>query len=146
MLSGSKRMPGVVAICVQVNDCEYWLSPPSSTTCVLGRISPEKRPDRAIEMARDLGMRLVIAAKIDPVDQAYYEHAIAPLAIDVFRRVTREGSDDLDPVRGVELGQDPGDVRLDRGHAHVELGRDVGVRLALTDGDGDVVLALAQPG
>ncbi len=48
----------------------------------LGRINPEKRPDRAIEIARDLGMRLVIAAKIDPVDQSYYEHAIAPLIRD----------------------------------------------------------------
>src|SRR5690606_11778609 len=45
----------------------------------LGRISPEKRPDRAIEIARDVGMRLVIAAKVDAVDKAYYEHAIAPL-------------------------------------------------------------------
>ncbi len=48
----------------------------------LGRISPEKRPDRAIEIARDLGMRLLIAAKIDRVDEAYYEHAIAPLIKD----------------------------------------------------------------
>ena len=48
----------------------------------LGRINPEKRPDRAIEIARDLGMRLMIAAKIDPVDQAYYEHTIAPLIRD----------------------------------------------------------------
>jgi glycosyltransferase involved in cell wall biosynthesis len=48
----------------------------------LGRINPEKRPDRAIELARDLGMRLVIAAKVDPADQNYYEHAIAPLIRD----------------------------------------------------------------
>jgi glycosyltransferase involved in cell wall biosynthesis len=45
----------------------------------LGRISPEKRPDRAIEIARDVGMRLVMAAKIDAVDRDYYEHAIAPV-------------------------------------------------------------------
>ncbi len=45
----------------------------------LGRISPEKRPDRAIEIARDVGMKLVIAAKVDSVDRAYYETAIAPL-------------------------------------------------------------------
>ncbi len=45
----------------------------------LGRISPEKRPDRAIELARDVGMRLIVAAKVDPADQAYYEHAIMPL-------------------------------------------------------------------
>jgi glycosyltransferase involved in cell wall biosynthesis len=48
----------------------------------LGRINPEKRPDRAIEIARDVGMRLVIAAKVDPVDEAYYEHSIAPMIRD----------------------------------------------------------------
>jgi glycosyltransferase involved in cell wall biosynthesis len=45
----------------------------------LGRISPEKRPDRAIDIARDVGMRLIIAAKIDPVDHGYWVHAIEPL-------------------------------------------------------------------
>jgi glycosyltransferase involved in cell wall biosynthesis len=45
----------------------------------LGRIAPEKRPDRAIEIAREVGMRLVIAAKVDAVDQEYWEHAIKPL-------------------------------------------------------------------
>jgi len=44
----------------------------------LGRISPEKRCDRAIEIAREVGMPLIIAAKVDPVDQEYYDHAIAP--------------------------------------------------------------------
>ena len=51
---------------------------PGDYLVFLGRISPEKRPDRAIEIARDVGMRLVIAAKVDPVDQEYYDHAIAP--------------------------------------------------------------------
>jgi len=51
----------------------------------LGRISPEKRPDRAIEIARDLDMQLVIAAKVDPADQAYYDHAIAPMIRDSTR-------------------------------------------------------------
>jgi|1186.fasta_scaffold160388_1 glycosyltransferase involved in cell wall biosynthesis len=45
----------------------------------IGRISPEKRPDRAIAVARSLGMPLKIAAKIDRVDQAYFENKIAPL-------------------------------------------------------------------
>ncbi len=45
----------------------------------LGRIAPEKRVDRAIEIARDVGMRLIIAAKVDKVDQDYYENAIKPL-------------------------------------------------------------------
>ena len=48
----------------------------------LGRISPEKRPDRAIEIARSVGMPLRIAAKVDPVDQDYFTHAIRPLLRD----------------------------------------------------------------
>jgi glycosyltransferase involved in cell wall biosynthesis len=45
----------------------------------LGRISPEKRVDRAIEIAKTLNMPLKIAAKVDPVDHAYYEREIKPL-------------------------------------------------------------------
>lgn len=45
----------------------------------LGRISPEKRPDRAIEIAARAGMPLKIAAKIDRADQAYWEEVIAPM-------------------------------------------------------------------
>lgn len=45
----------------------------------LGRISPEKRPDRAIKIARALGMPLKIAAKVDKADQKYFEREIKPL-------------------------------------------------------------------
>jgi glycosyltransferase involved in cell wall biosynthesis len=45
----------------------------------LGRISPEKRPDRAIRIAIASGRRLRIAAKVDKVDEAYFEEQIAPL-------------------------------------------------------------------
>ena len=45
----------------------------------IGRISPEKRPDRAIAIARNLGIPLKIAAKVDRVDQAYFENKIVPL-------------------------------------------------------------------
>jgi glycosyltransferase involved in cell wall biosynthesis len=45
----------------------------------LGRISPEKRVDRAIEIAIACGYRLRIAAKVDPVDQRYFERHIQPL-------------------------------------------------------------------
>jgi len=45
----------------------------------LGRISPEKRPDRAIEIAVRAGKPLKIAAKIDAVDRAYWDSTIAPL-------------------------------------------------------------------
>ena len=48
----------------------------------LGRISPEKRPDRAIMLAKRLGKRLKIAAKVDPADQAYFEDIIEPMMRD----------------------------------------------------------------
>jgi glycosyltransferase involved in cell wall biosynthesis len=45
----------------------------------LGRISPEKRPDQAIEIAKRNGLPLRIAAKVDPADQQYYRSEIEPL-------------------------------------------------------------------
>jgi glycosyltransferase involved in cell wall biosynthesis len=45
----------------------------------LGRISPEKRPDRAIAIARAMGMPLKIAAKVDAIDKAYFREEIRPL-------------------------------------------------------------------
>ena len=48
----------------------------------LGRISPEKRPDRAIENATRAGVPLRIAAKVDKVDQPYFEDVIRPLLDD----------------------------------------------------------------
>jgi glycosyltransferase involved in cell wall biosynthesis len=48
----------------------------------LGRISPEKRPDRAIEIAKRAGMPLKIAAKVDEKDRRYMENEIRPLLDD----------------------------------------------------------------
>jgi glycosyltransferase involved in cell wall biosynthesis len=45
----------------------------------LGRISPEKAPDRAIRIAALAGMKLKIAAKVDRVDQEYFREEIEPL-------------------------------------------------------------------
>lgn len=45
----------------------------------LGRIAPEKGPDRAIAIARALGVPLKIAAKVDRVDEAYFREKIMPL-------------------------------------------------------------------
>lgn len=45
----------------------------------IGRISPEKRPDRAIEIARRAGIKIKIAAKVDKADEVYYEQEIRPL-------------------------------------------------------------------
>jgi len=52
---------------------------PGSYLAFLGRISPEKRVDRAIEIATRVGMPLKIAAKVDRVDKDYFESVIAPL-------------------------------------------------------------------
>jgi glycosyltransferase involved in cell wall biosynthesis len=53
--------------------------PAGSYLAFLGRICPEKRPDRAIEIAARAGVPLRIAAKIDAVDRAYWDERIAPL-------------------------------------------------------------------
>jgi glycosyltransferase involved in cell wall biosynthesis len=45
----------------------------------LGRIAPEKRVDRAIEIARAVGLPLKIAAKVDRVDEEYFREQIEPL-------------------------------------------------------------------
>lgn len=45
----------------------------------LGRISPEKRPDRAIAIATAAGRELRIAAKVDNADRVYFEERITPL-------------------------------------------------------------------
>ena len=52
---------------------------PGGYLAFLGRISPEKRPDRAIEIAKRAGVKLKIAAKVDKVDQSYFEEMIRPL-------------------------------------------------------------------
>jgi len=52
---------------------------PGRYLAFLGRISPEKRPDTAIEIARRSGIPLKIAAKVDAADRGYFEGVIKPL-------------------------------------------------------------------
>lgn len=54
---------------------------PGDYLAFLGRISPEKRPDRAIAIAKRLGMKLKIAAKVDPADARYFQEKIEPLIV-----------------------------------------------------------------
>jgi glycosyltransferase involved in cell wall biosynthesis len=74
---------------------------PSPEDCLVfvGRLSREKRPDRAIEIAGALGMRLKIAAKIDEADRAYYERELTPL----FEQPHVEFLGELDEPRKLEL-------------------------------------------
>src|SRR5881396_3155519 len=55
---------------------------PGSYLAFLGRISPEKRVDRAIEIAKQVGIPLKIAAKVDRVDMDYFETVVEPLLRD----------------------------------------------------------------
>src|SRR6185437_14729662 len=60
----------------------FTLKPQGNYLAFLGRISPEKRPDRAIAIAKRAGLKLKIAAKVDAVDQAYFNAVIEPLLAD----------------------------------------------------------------
>ncbi|WP_149538049.1 glycosyltransferase family 4 protein [Siccirubricoccus phaeus] len=66
----------------------------------LGRISPEKRPDRAIEIAARAGLKLRIAAKIDKADQAYWEEVVGPM---VARHSNVEFIGEIDEQRKAEF-------------------------------------------
>jgi len=65
----------------------------------LGRISPEKRPDRAIEIAIKAGIPLKIAAKIDRVDQEYFElnikHLLAHPLIEYIGEINEQEKQDF---------------------------------------------------
>lgn len=52
---------------------------PGDYLVYLGRIAPEKRPDRAVEIAGRTGIPLKVGAKVDPIDQPYWQTEIAPL-------------------------------------------------------------------
>ncbi|HEX8751669.1 MAG TPA: glycosyltransferase family 4 protein [Nitrospira sp.] len=60
-------------------DLPFQPNPAEGYLAFLGRIAPEKGPDRAIEIAARSGMLLKIAAKVDRVDQSYWEEQIRPL-------------------------------------------------------------------
>lgn len=77
---------------IEVANFEY-RDKPGDYLIFLGRISPEKRPDRAIEIARAVGMRIIIAAKVDSLDRDYYQTAIKPM-VDASRLVEFVGEVD----------------------------------------------------
>ncbi|MBM5797967.1 MAG: glycosyltransferase family 4 protein [Cyanobacteria bacterium M_surface_7_m2_040] len=52
---------------------------PQDYLAFIGRVSPEKRLDRAIEIATAVGLPLKVAAKIDRADNAYYREVIEPM-------------------------------------------------------------------
>lgn len=68
---------------------------PGKYLAFLGRVCPEKRPDRAIEIAEQTGVQLKIAAKVDDADKTYFKEEIKPLlksssCVDFLARSTTE--------------------------------------------------------
>jgi len=67
---------------------------PENYLLFLGRLAPEKRVDRAIEIARATGMPLKIAGKVDPVDREYFQRDVKPLLSQPLVSYEGEVSDD----------------------------------------------------
>jgi glycosyltransferase involved in cell wall biosynthesis len=85
-ISNNQRLPlpeanwvGTVLHGLPRNVCRFEPRPGGEYLAFLGRISPEKRADRAIEIARRAGMKIRIAAKVDAADRAYFEAEIESL-------------------------------------------------------------------
>jgi glycosyltransferase involved in cell wall biosynthesis len=74
---------------------------PGDYLVYLGRMSPEKRVDRAIEIARRAGMPLKIAARIYPEERPYFDERLAPLLreaapfVEFIGEIDDRGRDDL---------------------------------------------------
>ena len=76
---------------------------PGDYLLFIGRIAPEKRLDRAIEITRRSGRKLKVAAKIDAEDRAYYQSAIEPLmrkSQSFVEFVSEVGGEDKDELMG----------------------------------------------
>ena len=66
----------------------------------LGRTSPEKGLDQAIAIARGSGQPLKVAAKVDAVDEEYYEREIRPLLTGEIEFVGEIAEDQKDEFLG----------------------------------------------
>jgi glycosyltransferase involved in cell wall biosynthesis len=63
-------------------DLYRFQSEPGQYLAFIGRVAPEKRVDRAIEIAKRVGLPLKIAAKVDDIDRDYFEQVVEPLLRD----------------------------------------------------------------
>ncbi|HZF06327.1 MAG TPA: glycosyltransferase family 4 protein [Patescibacteria group bacterium] len=71
-----------------------FVAQPGEYLAFLGRLSPEKQPEVAIEVAKRVGMPLRIAAKIDANDHDYVQRVVAPLLDDPLIEFIGEVEDD----------------------------------------------------
>jgi len=71
-----------------------FVAQPGDYLAFLGRLSPEKQPEVAIEVARRAGVPLRIAAKIDANDREYVDRVVRPLLDDPLVEFIGEVEDD----------------------------------------------------
>lgn len=107
-ISHSQRAPfpfanfvGTVYHGLSLGQIEYYPQP-GDYLAFLGRISPEKRPDMAIAIARKAGIPLKIAAKVGENDRVYFETVIKPLLDPPFVEFVGEINDE---EKNVFLGE-----------------------------------------
>jgi glycosyltransferase involved in cell wall biosynthesis len=78
--------------------CTFSLQP-ENYALFLGRICPEKGADKAIEIATRAGIPLKIAAKVDPLDEQYFQSVIKPLldrpGVEFLGEATQDQKDNL---------------------------------------------------
>ncbi|MBW4439653.1 MAG: glycosyltransferase family 4 protein [Plectolyngbya sp. WJT66-NPBG17] len=85
-ISDAQREPQLGLNCVatvyngiDVDSYKFYVKPNDPPyLAFLGRLSPEKGPHHAIEIAKRTGMTLKMAGKIDIVDRAFYDEILAP--------------------------------------------------------------------
>jgi len=82
-LSQRKPMPELNFVANVYNGLDMskfkFFEQPQDYFAFLGRMSPEKGPVQAIRAAKQAGVKLVMAAKVDSVDKAYFEKEVKPL-------------------------------------------------------------------
>ena len=85
-ISNSQRLPvprahwlATVMHGIPASLMRYTAEPRGDYLAFLGRISPEKGPETAIAIAKAVGIRIRIAAKVDPADKNYFEYNVQPL-------------------------------------------------------------------
>ncbi len=85
-ISNSQREPSLDLNCVatvynsiRINDHHFFDQPDTPAyLAFLGRMSQEKGPHHAIEIAKRVGIPLKMAGKVDPVDEAFFQSQIVP--------------------------------------------------------------------
>ncbi len=78
LLPEKERFAGVIYNAIDVSAFPFNASHSKSYLLFLSRISHEKGPHLAIEVARKLGMRLIIAGNVDTTDEQYFRREIIP--------------------------------------------------------------------